>query len=121
MSETRTALVTGSTRGIGAGIAQALARAGYDVMLNGFGEADAIERLRSRLASETGRRVEHHGADLASPEGCDQLVSETRAAFGKIDVLVNNAGVQHVAPLESFPWDAWSRIIASFIMSAAVP
>ncbi len=112
MNQQRTALVSGSTSGIGLGVAGALATAGYDVMLNGFGDAAEIDAIRIRLAESTGRRIEHDGADLSAPEGCEQLIAAARDAFGGVDVLVNNAGIQHVSPIESFPWDAWSRIIA---------
>jgi 3-hydroxybutyrate dehydrogenase len=106
----KSALVTGSTSGIGLGIARALARAGASVMLNGFGDAAAIETLRRELAAETGGRVLHHGADVSRAAEVAALVAATEAAFGAVDILVNNAGIQHVAPVDSFPEERWTAI-----------
>src|SRR5262245_28196536 len=107
----KAALVTGSTSGIGQGIARALAGAGFDVMLNGFGDAAQIERDRAALAAETGADVRFSGGDLTRPEACVALVEAAEAAFGKLDALVNNAGMQHVAPIEDFPVAKWDQII----------
>jgi 3-hydroxybutyrate dehydrogenase len=104
------AVVTGSTSGIGLGIAGALAEAGADVMLNGFGDADAIARIRADLAERHGARVLHSGADMTRPREVAALVVE--AAFGRVDILINNAGIQFVAPIAAFPDDQWDRIIA---------
>ena len=104
----KVALVTGSTSGIGLGIAQALARAGADVILNGFGDASAA-------LAEVGRhgtRVGHHAADLASVEQLTELFGYAEREFGGVDILVNNAGIQHVAPVEAFPVERWDAIIA---------
>ena len=106
----KSALVTGSTSGIGLGIARALARAGANVMLNGFGDAATIETLRRDLAAETGVRVAYHGADVSRPEAVAALVAATEAAFGAVDILVNNAGLQHVAPVDEFPEEKWTLI-----------
>jgi 3-hydroxybutyrate dehydrogenase len=106
----KSALVTGSTSGIGLGIARALARAGASVMLNGFGDAAAIETLRRELAAETGVRVLHHGADVSRAAEVAALVAATEAAFGAVDILVNNAGIQHVAPVDNFPEEKWTAI-----------
>ena len=106
----KSAIVTGSTSGIGLGIARALARAGANVMLNGFGEAAAIEALRREIAAETGVKVAYHGADVSQPAEVAALVAATEAVFGAVDILVNNAGIQHVAPVESFPGDKWTAI-----------
>ena len=111
MADHRCALVTGSTSGIGLGIAKALAAAGYDIMLNGFGEPDAIASLVSELRAQSARRIEHHGADLTDADQIESLVADTADALGRVDVLVNNAGMQHVSPVESFPKDTWGRII----------
>jgi 3-hydroxybutyrate dehydrogenase len=115
---TKAALVTGSTSGIGQGIARALAGAGFDVMLNGFGDPADIERGRAALAEETGADIRFHGADLTKPEECVALVEAAEAAFGKVDVLVNNAGVQFVAPIEDFPVAKWDQIVALNLSAA---
>ncbi|MCP8347550.1 3-hydroxybutyrate dehydrogenase [Pseudomonas sp. FBF18] len=104
----KVALVTGSTSGIGLGIAQALAGAGADVILNGFGDASAA-------LAEVGRhgtRVGHHAADLGSVEQLNDLFAYAEREFGGVDILVNNAGIQHVAPVEAFPVEHWDAIIA---------
>ena len=108
----RTAIVTGSTSGIGLGIARALAGAGCDIMLNGFGEASAIERERAQIAGEFGVRVAFSPADLAKPADIGEMVEAATRALGKVDILVNNAGIQHTAPVESFPADRWDAVIA---------
>ncbi len=110
--EGKVALVTGSTSGIGLGIATALADAGAHVMLNGFGEAAEIERTRAELAAQTGRTVGHSGADMSRPEEIAALVEETRGQLGSLDVLVNNAGIQHVCPVDEFPRERWEAILA---------
>lgn len=114
----RAAIVTGSTSGIGLGIATALAGAGYDVMLNGFGDAAEIERVRSDLSSTTGARVSHSSADMTSPADIRALIDATVSEFGRVDVLVNNAGIQHVARVEAFPDDMWDAVL-SINLSAA--
>lgn len=118
MTDRKAALVTGSTSGIGLGVATALARAGMDVMLNGLGDPAQIEAARAKLAAETGVQVLFNGADLMKGEGCAELVAATEKAFGKLDVLVNNAGIQHVSPIEEFPVDKWNAIIALNLSSS---
>ncbi len=112
------AIVTGSTSGIGLGIAEAFAGAGMNVMLNGFGEADAIEALRARLAAAHGVTVAYHGADMTRPDDIAALVAAAADAFDGVDVVVNNAGIQHVAPVEAFPPDRWDAIVAVNLSSA---
>jgi len=106
----KAALVTGSTSGIGLGLARALASAGANVMLNGFGEAAAIEKLRSELAAETGVRVLHHPADVGQAGEAAAFIAAAEAAFGSVDILVNNAGIQFVSPVEDFPEERWAAI-----------
>ena len=108
----KTALVTGSTSGIGLGIATALARQGASIVLNGFGDASEIEALRAGLQSEHGVQVRFHGADLAQPEQIESMMRNAREEFGAVDILVNNAGIQHVAPIEEFPVAKWNAVLA---------
>ena len=112
MLKGKTALVTGSTSGIGLGIAEALAAKGADVMLNGFGEADAIAGLQKRIADQFGVKVGYDGADLSKPDQIKTLVEHATAELGKIDILVNNAGIQFTAPIEEFPPERWEAVIA---------
>ncbi|HUG77137.1 MAG TPA: 3-hydroxybutyrate dehydrogenase [Burkholderiales bacterium] len=118
MLKGKTALVTGSTSGIGQGIAQALAARGANIILNGFGDAAEIEALRSRIASEHGVTVRYQAADMASAEAIAAMMRDAIAEFGAVDVLVNNAGIQHVAPVEDFPVDKWNAILAINLSAA---
>ncbi len=113
----KTALVTGSTSGIGLAMARALASAGADVMLNGFGEAAAIEETRAEIEAG-GVRARHDGADLTRPEAVERLVRRTADELGPIDILVNNAGTQHVAPVDQFPPEKWDLIVALNLSAA---
>jgi 3-hydroxybutyrate dehydrogenase len=112
MSERKAALVTGSTSGIGLAVATAFAKAGMDVTLNGLGDAGEIEKIRSGLEREAGVDVRYDGANLMHAEACAGMVESAIGAFGKLDVLVNNAGIQFVSPIEDFPVDKWNAIIA---------
>ncbi|HYQ98924.1 MAG TPA: 3-hydroxybutyrate dehydrogenase [Casimicrobiaceae bacterium] len=112
MLKGRTALVTGSTSGIGLGIAGALAAQGANVVLNGFGDDAAIERLRARLAAEHGVAVAYDGADLTQEDAIVAMMAKAIEGFGAIDILVNNAGIQFVAPIDEFPVARWNQIIA---------
>ncbi|NQW09891.1 MAG: 3-hydroxybutyrate dehydrogenase [Alphaproteobacteria bacterium] len=111
MTETKTAIITGSTSGIGLGIAEALTGAGYNVMLNGFGDAGEIEAIRAGLAKRTGTEVGYHGADMSEPEEIAALVDHTRSEFGRIDIVVPNAGIQVVSPVEDFPPEKWDLLM----------
>ena len=114
----KVALVTGSTSGIGLGIAHALAAAGADIMMNGFGDPAAIEALRAGMAAEHGVRVVHDGADVSRPGPIAAMVARTEAELGRLDILVNNAGIQHVAPIADFPTERWDAVIAINLSSA---
>ncbi|MFZ5784365.1 MAG: 3-hydroxybutyrate dehydrogenase [Pseudomonadota bacterium] len=118
MLQGKTAIVTGSTSGIGLGIAEALARSGANVVLNGFGEATQIERTRTELAHRTNARIVYSPADMARPKAIAHMVRQTAETFGSIDIMVNNAGIQHVAPLEEFPDEKWDAILAVNLNSA---
>ncbi|HEY6983963.1 3-hydroxybutyrate dehydrogenase [Reyranella sp.] len=108
----KSAIVTGSTSGIGQAIAEAFAAQGCNVMLNGFGEPAAIARQREQMAKKNGVEVEYNGADMSKPAEIADLVARTKAAFGGVDILVNNAGIQFTAPVEQFPAEKWDAIIA---------
>jgi 3-hydroxybutyrate dehydrogenase len=112
------AIVTGSTSGIGEGIATAFAAEGWNVMLNGFGDAGEIEALRAGLEEKYGVKVLYNGADMTKPEEIRSLIEQAEASFGQVDVLVNNAGIQHVSPIEEFPDAKWDAIIAINLSSA---
>jgi 3-hydroxybutyrate dehydrogenase len=118
MLQGKTALVTGSTSGIGLGIAEALAAQGTNIVLNGFGEPAMIEKLRSDLESRTGVRVAYDGADMSQAESIERMMRSALTAFGSIDILVNNAGIQHVAPVEEFPVGKWDAILAINLSAA---
>jgi 3-hydroxybutyrate dehydrogenase len=125
--QTKTALVTGSTSGIGLAIARALAADGANVVLNGFGPAEAIEKARSGIESEFGVRAHYSDADMTKPDQITKMVEDAQERFGSVDVLVNNAGIQFVSPVEEFPGEKWEQIIAInlssafYSMKAAIP
>jgi 3-hydroxybutyrate dehydrogenase len=118
MMKGKTALVTGSTSGIGLGIAEAFAKQGANIVLNGFGERAEIERLRARLAEQHHIDVQYDAADMSKPEAIEAMIKAALAKFGALDVLVNNAGIQHVAPVDEFPPDKWNAIIAINLSAA---
>ncbi|NMK46247.1 3-hydroxybutyrate dehydrogenase [Achromobacter sp. Bel] len=112
MLKGKVALVTGSTSGIGLGIATALAQQGADIVLNGFGDAAEIEKVRAGLAAKHGVKVIYDGADLSKGDAVRGLVENTVRQLGRIDILVNNAGIQHTALIEDFPAEKWDAILA---------
>jgi 3-hydroxybutyrate dehydrogenase len=112
MLKGKTALVTGSTSGIGLGIATALAQQGANIVLNGFGEAAEIEKLRAKLAAHHGVTVRYDGADLSQQDAIESMMGNAIEMSGAIDILVNNAGIQFVAPVDEFPVAKWNAIIA---------
>jgi len=112
------ALVTGSTSGIGLGIAKALAAQGCQIMLNGFGDPAAVERTRAALEAEHRVRVRYDDADLTRPGEVTALVDATLEALGAVDILVNNAGIQHTAPVDAFPPEKWDAILATNLSAA---
>jgi 3-hydroxybutyrate dehydrogenase len=114
MLKGKTALVTGSTSGIGLGIAKALARQGANIVLNGFGD---VEGPKAEVAA-LGVKVGYHGADMSKAADIEDMMKYAAAQFGRVDILVNNAGIQHVAPVEDFPPEKWDAIIAINLTSA---
>ncbi len=118
MLKGKTAVVTGSTSGIGLGIARALAKDGANVVLNGFGDAKEIESIRAAIAKDFGVEVTYSPADMTRPAEIVAMIKTAESTFGSVDVLVNNAGIQHVAPIEEFPVEKWDAILAINLMSA---
>ena len=118
MLKGKTALVTGSTSGIGLGIAKRFAAEGASIVLNGFGPASEIEQLRTRLASEYKVAVVYGAADMAKPESIAAMMQSVIREFGAVDIVVNNAGIQHVAPVDDFPPEKWDAILAINLSAA---
>jgi 3-hydroxybutyrate dehydrogenase len=116
--QTRNAIVTGSTSGIGLAIARAFAKEGANVTINGFGEASAIETERAAIEKDFGVKAAYSAADMTNPQEIRAMVKDAEAKFGSVDILVNNAGIQHVAPIEEFPADIWDKIIAINLSAA---
>ena len=116
--KSRTAVVTGSTSGIGLAIARALAKEGANVVINGFGKPEDIEKERSAIESEFAVTAHHSAADMTRPAEIAAMITDAEKAFGSVDILVNNAGIQFVSPVEDFPVEKWDQIIA-INMSAA--
>jgi 3-hydroxybutyrate dehydrogenase len=114
----KSALVTGSTSGIGLAYARALAAEGANVTINGFGEAEVVEKERAALEADFGVAARYSSADMSKPDQIAAMVAEHEKAFGALDILVNNAGVQHVSPIEEFPIEKWDAIIAINLSSA---
>ena len=118
MTTRKTAIVTGSASGIGLGMAEALCKTGVSVMLNGFGDAAEIEATRSRLSRAYDVAVGFNGADMTKPDQIHGLYKAAEEQFGQVDIVVNNAGIQHVAPVEDFPPEKWDAIVAINLSSA---
>jgi 3-hydroxybutyrate dehydrogenase len=118
MLKGKTALVTGSTSGIGQGIAEAFAAEGCNIVLNGFGDAGAIEKLRCEMATKHGVAVRYDAADMSKGTAITAMMDKAIAEFGAVDILVNNAGIQHVAPIDEFPEEKWNAVIAIDLVSS---
>ena len=118
MLKGKTALVTGSTSGIGLGLARALAAEGVNIMVNGFGNEDEIDAICAELAGSHGVQVMYNGADVTDTEQVAQMCEDAFEMTGAIDILINNAGIQHVAPIQDFPEEKWDAIIATNLTSA---
>ncbi|CDX11779.1 D-beta-hydroxybutyrate dehydrogenase [Mesorhizobium plurifarium] len=118
MLKGKTALITGSTSGIGQGIAEAFAAKGCNIVLNGFGDAAEIERLRAKLAVDHRVAVRYDNADMSKGDAITSMMDKAIDEFGAVDILVNNAGVQHVAPIDDFPVEKWEAVVAIDLMSS---
>lgn len=116
--KSKSAVVTGSTSGIGLAIARALAQEGANVLINGFGDPAAIEKERAGIEAEFGVKAVYSGADMTKPEQIAEMIALAETTFGAVDVLVNNAGIQFVSPVEAFPTEKWDQIIAINLSSA---
>jgi 3-hydroxybutyrate dehydrogenase len=114
----RVAVVTGSTSGIGQGIAEAMAAEGASIMLNGFGDKGEIEALRAKIEKDSGARAIYDPADMSKPAEIEAMIQRAARELGGVDILVNNAGIQHVAPVDEFPPEKWDAIIAINLTSA---
>lgn len=118
MLKGKVAIITGSTSGIGLGIAESLAAAGCSVLLNGFGDKDAIERTRHELSSKTGSKVSYSPADITDPAQVATMIAQAESELGTVSILVNNAGIQYVETIENFPPEKWDAILATNLSSA---
>jgi len=118
MLEGKTVLVSGSTSGIGQGIAEAFAAQGCNIVLNGFGDPADIDVLRTQIAAKHGVKARYDGADMSKPNAIEAMITGAIREFGAIDILVNNAGIQHVAPIEEFAVEKWNAIIAINLVAA---
>jgi 3-hydroxybutyrate dehydrogenase len=118
MLKGKTAVVTGSTSGIGLTIARALAKEGANAVINGFGEKDAIEKERSGIEKDFGVKSLYSGADMTKPAEIAEMIKTAEKTFGSVDILVNNAGIQFVSPIEEFPIDKWDAIIGINLSAA---
>jgi 3-hydroxybutyrate dehydrogenase len=118
MLKGKCALITGSTQGLGLAIAERLAGEGCNIVLNGFGEADAIERRRRALEADHGVRVLHHGADVGEAGQIGEMVEAAQQAFGAVDIVVNNAVIRHFSPIETFKPAEWDRALAVNLSAA---
>jgi len=118
MLKNKTAVITGSTSGIGLAIAQALAKEGANVMINGFGDAAAIEKERAGLEKDFGVKAAYSAADMTKPDEIAAMIATAEQTFGSVDILVNNAGIQFVSPVEDFPIEKWNQIIAINLSAA---
>jgi len=114
----KVSLITGSTSGIGLGIARALANAGCEIVLNGFGTPEDVAEIEARIAAESNVRVTYSAADMSKPQAIDEMIESILQRCGRLDILVNNAGIQHVAPLQEFPPEKWDAILAINLSSA---
>ena len=118
MLKSKIALITGSTSGIGLGIAHSLAKQGADIVLNGFGATSEIEELVDSLSMKYDVKVSYHPANMANPDEIKEMISFVETNLGGVDILVNNAGIQHLAPIDEFPAEKWDAIIAINLSSA---
>ena len=117
----KSAIVTGSTSGIGLGIARGLAASGANIMLNGFGDPHEIEAIREEIANGHNIKVLYNGANMANGDEIGGMIAQAEDEFGGVDILVNNAGIQYVAPIEDFPVEKWDAILAINLSARSIP
>jgi 3-hydroxybutyrate dehydrogenase len=118
MLKSKTAIITGSTSGIGTGIATAMARAGCNVVINGFGKQNEIKRIRSWLETEFGITARYDGSNMTKPDEIEKMILNAEKSFGSVDIIINNAGIQHVAPVDEFPVEKWDAILSINLTAA---
>ena len=118
MLNTKTAIITGSTSGIGSGIARAMAQVGCNIVIHGSRKPDAIESVRSGLETEYGITARYYRADMSKPDEIEKMILDAEKSFGSVDIIVNNAGIQHVAPVDEFPMEKWDAILAINLTAA---
>ena len=120
MIDSKTAIITGSTSGIGTGIARAQAQSGCNIVINGFGRQDEIENVRSGLETEYGVTARFDGADMTKSDEIEKMIMNAEKSFGSVDIIINNAGIQHVAPVDQFPVEKWDAILSINLTAASI-
>ncbi len=118
MLNSKTAIITGSTSGIGSGIARALGQAGCNIVIHGSRKPDAVESVRSELETEYGITARYYRADMSNPDEIEKMILDAESSFGSVDIIVNNAGIQHVAPVDEFPMEKWDAILSINLTAA---
>ena len=118
MLNSKTGIITGSTSGIGSGIARALAQAGCNIVLHGSREQSQVEDVRSGLETEYGITARYYRSDMSKPDEIEKMILDAEKSFGSVDIIVNNAGIQHVAPVDQFPVEKWNAVLSINLTAA---